>query len=130
MKYISMVFAILFCLSFTAPSSANDETQNNEQAPNKLFENMFRMPSLVDCGPPEMIQKMINEYKEKPLAEGNSFIIRPDHLLQQGPTTLYVNPDTGTWTMVIKYDPPLGPGIWCILNAGSKFGPSLEKTAI
>ena len=64
MKYIYMVFAILFCLSFTAPSSANDETQNNEQAPNKLFENMFRMPSLVDCGPPEMIQKMINDTRK------------------------------------------------------------------
>ena len=30
MRYIYMVFAILFCLSFTAPSMANDETQNND----------------------------------------------------------------------------------------------------
>ena len=57
MKYISMVFAILFCLSFTAPSMATDETQNDEQAPNinKLFEDMFRLPSFVDCGPPEKV---------------------------------------------------------------------------
>ena len=69
MKYISMVFAILFCLSFTAPSMANDETQNNEQAPNinKLFEDMFRLPSFVDCGPPEKVLEMVEQYKEQEL---------------------------------------------------------------
>ena len=67
MKYISMVFAILFCLSFTAPSMANEETQNNEQAPNinKLFEDMFRLPSFVDCGPPEKELEMVEQYKEQ-----------------------------------------------------------------
>ena len=126
-----MVFAILFCLSFTAPSMANDETQNNEQAPTmKLFEDMFRLPALVDCGPPEKILEMIGQYKELEIANGMGFLIRPDAMLQPGPMSLFVNPDTGTWTMVIKYAPPGFPKIWCTIGAGTAFGPAIERTSI
>ena len=131
MKYISMVFAILFCLSFNAPSMANDETQNNEQAPTmKLFEDMFRLPALVDCGPPEKILEMIGQYKELEIANGMGFLIRPDAMLQPGPMSLFVNPDTGTWTMVIKYAPPGFPKIWCTIGAGTAFGPAIKETSI
>ena len=132
MKYISRGFAILFCLSFTAPSMATDETQNDEQAPNinKLFEDMFRLPSFVDCGPPEKVLEMVGQYKEQELVEGQSFLIRPDGMLQPGPMSLYVNPETGTWTMVIKYTPQGFPKIWCIIGAGTGFGPKVDKTSI
>tara|TARA_Y100001978_G_scaffold202283_1_gene222906 strand:- start:3790 stop:4191 length:402 start_codon:yes stop_codon:yes gene_type:complete len=132
MKYLTMVFAILFCLSFTAPSMANDETQNNEQAPNtdKLFKEMFRLPSFVDCGTPEKVLEMISQYGEKEMAQGLSFLIRPDQMLQPGPMSIYVNPQTGTWTMVIKYAPQGFPVTWCIMGAGSAFGPVIGKTSI
>ena len=133
MRYIYMVFAILFCLSFTAPSMANDETQNNEQAPNtlnKLFEDMFRLPAMVDCGPPQKILAMMKQYGEKEIVQGKSFIIRPDMMLQPGPMSLFVNPDTGTWTMVIKYKPQGLTDVWCIMGAGTAFGPAGPKTSI
>ena len=132
MKYISMVFAILFCLSLTAPSMANDETQNDGQAPNtnRLFEDMFRLPSMVDCGPPQKILEMVTQYKELEIAQGLGFLIRPDQMLQPGPVSLYVNPTTGTWSLVIKYKPEGFPATWCIVGAGSGFGPAMEKTAI
>jgi len=128
-----MVFAILFCLSFTAPSMANDETQNNEQAPNtlnKLFEDMFRLPAMVDCGPPEKILAMMKQYGEKEIAQGKSFIIRPDMMLQPGPISLFANPSSGTWTMVIKYKPEGFTDVWCIMGAGTEFGPAGQKTPI
>ena len=68
--------------------------------------------------------------KELEIAGGMGFLIRPDAMLQPGPMSLFVNPDTGTWTMVIKYAPPGFPKIWCTIGAGTAFGPVIEKTSI
>ena len=130
MKSISMVFAILFCLSLTAPSMANDETQKNEQAPdNKLFEEMFRLPSLIDCGSVESISTMLREYGEQPVVNGTTFVLRPDGVMQPGPFTLFVNPSTKTWSMVVQFEPAGFGVIWCITAAGANFGPAPQNTS-
>ena len=62
--------------------------------------------------------------------EGNTFIIRPDLILQPGPLTLFVNPSTKTWTMVVKFKPSGYPEMWCVVGAGTEFGPAIQKTSI
>ena len=41
-----------------------------------------------------------------------------------------VNPENGSWTMEIKYTQQGFPKIWCIIGAGTGFGPKVDKTSI
>lgn len=134
MKLLSLAFAVLFfCSTVTYAEHLGEGAPKEPEtlAPdNKIFEDMFRLPSLIDCGPPDKIQKMVDDYGEVEIAEGNTFIIRPDLMIQPGPFTLYVNPNTKTWTMVVKFKPGGYPEMWCIVGAGTEFGPSVQKTSI
>ena len=132
MKLLTIVFAtLLFCSSFAYAEHEGTTPQEPKtlQPDSKIFEDMFRLPSLIDCGPPEMVAKMMEDYKEVPVAEGNTFINRPDLMLQPGPFTLYVNPNTKSWTMVVKFKPAGFPEMWCTVGAGTDFGPVLQKTS-
>jgi hypothetical protein len=134
MKLLSLVLAaLIFCSTVTYAEHLGEGTPKEPEtlAPdNKIFEDMFRLPSLIDCGPPDKIQKMVDDYGEVPIAEGNTFIIRPDLILQPGPLTLFVNPSTKTWTMVVKFKPAGYPEMWCVVGAGTEFGPAIQKTSI
>lgn len=133
MKLLSLAFAaLIFCstVTYAEHEGGNAPKEPETLAPdNKIFEDMFRLPSLIDCGPPDKITKMVQEYGEVPIAEGNTFIIRPDLMLQPGPLTLFVNPNTKTWTMVVKFKPSGYPEMWCVVGAGTEFGPAIQKTS-
>ncbi len=91
---------------------------------------MFRMPTLIDCGAPEFVEKVLENFEEIAVGEGQTFVIRPDGLMQPGPYVFYANPETKTTSLVVKFDPPYGPGIWCIISAGAEFKPAItgDKT--
>jgi hypothetical protein len=138
MKLKTFLFAVLMCISTgtfatepeTKPQTPEPDIDKQFQYDPKIFKNMFRLPSLIDCGPPDKIMEMLHQYEEKPFAQGKTFVTRPDGMLQPGPFTFFVNAQTGSWSLVVQFTPEaLGP-IWCITAAGSSFGPVPLDTKI
>ena len=130
-KKLCMTMAVIVCMStfaFAEHESANPKTDKSPQGQTGT-PGMFRLPTLTDCGAPANIIKMITEYEEVAVANGQTFLIKPDGELAPGAFTLFVNPNTHTWTLAVQVLPP-GPdtvGIWCIAAAGSDFGPVAQK---
>ena len=132
MKIKTFVFAVLMCFSTfaIAEHESTPQTPTPETIDPKIFEDMFRLPTFIDCGTPEVVMKMLVDYEEIPIAQGQTFTIRPDLQLQPGPFTLFVNPETGSFSFVVQFKPAdFGP-IWCITQAGSNFGPTAKRTSI
>tara|TARA_B100000242_G_scaffold292168_1_gene266984 strand:- start:745 stop:1161 length:417 start_codon:yes stop_codon:yes gene_type:complete len=138
MKLKILLFAILMCISTgtfatepeTKPQTTEPEIDKQFQYDPKIFKQMFRLPSLIDCGPPDKVMDMLAQYEEEPFAQGKTFVTRPDGMLQPGPFTLFANAKTGSWSLVVQFTPEgLGP-IWCITAAGSSFGPVPLDTKI
>ena len=136
--FFAMVLIIFLILPMTAKAEHEDpgtndvmpEVEKEFQYDPKIFQNMFRLPTLIDCGTPDKIMEMLNQYEEKPFAQGKTFVTRPDGMLQPGPFTFFVNAKTGSWSLVVQFTPEtLGP-IWCITAAGSSFGPVPLDTKI
>lgn len=126
MAHLITIATILF-MFLASPLRAQEE--NKEIDPNQFYptNKMFRMPALIDCGTPDEVNKILTKFEEVPFAIGKTFVIRPDGIMQPGPFTLYANPQTGTISMVVKYDPPTGPGIWCFHAVGSDFKPYIPE---
>lgn len=91
--------------------------------------SMFKMPALIDCGKPEYVQKVLDDFKEVPVGDGMTFVVRPDGIMQPGPFTFYANPETSSTSIVIKFEPPFGPGIWCMIHSGTNFAPARQGDA-
>jgi len=81
------------------------------------------LPAIVDCGLPLAITTIIESFNEKAFIEGETVIKRPDGVLMQAKMTMYLNADTGTYSLVAKF--PVN--IWCIINSGGKVKPSIIK---
>ena len=136
MKIKTFVFAVLLCLctvAFATEHESNTQTPEPElekELPEfdpKIFDQMFRLPSLIDCGAPEKVTEMLSNYEEVPVAQGRTFVLRPDGMLQPGPFTLFVNPKTTSWSLVVQFTPEGFPPIWCITSAGTGFGPIPQR---
>ena len=128
-----IIFVLIFLLATGTIAQENESKPENDkqfQYDPRMFEQMFRLPSLIDCGPPNKVIEMLQKYGEEPLAQGKTFVTRPDGMLQPGPFTFFVNAKTGSWSLVVQFTPEaLGP-IWCITAAGSSFGPVPLDTKI
>ena len=124
--------AALLCLGTTlafAEHEGKQETQPAQVDP-KIFSNMFRLPSLIDCGSPTIVMEMLAEYEEVPVANGRTFVLRPDGMVQPGPFTLFINSRTQTFSFVVQFTPEGIDPIWCIIGAGTDFGPVAQKTML
>ena len=132
MKTLAIILAITVALFSNTLYAQEPNTQTippkNFTDPNFPFptDGMFRMPALIDCGAPKFVKKILENFEEIAVGEGQTFVIRPDGLMQPAPYTFYANPETKTTSLVVKFDPPFGPGIWCIINAGAEFQPALS----
>ena len=72
--------AVIVCMStfaFAEHESANPKTDKPPQGQTGT-PGMFRLPTLTDCGAPANIIKMITEYEEVAVANGQTFLIKPD----------------------------------------------------
>ncbi|MBB13260.1 MAG: hypothetical protein CMC78_03730 [Flavobacteriaceae bacterium] len=135
--YPTIFFAIVLTIFVILPLTAKAEHEGpgtNDVMPeftDPQFpfprEGMFRMPALIDCGDPKYVKKILADFKEIPVGTGQTFVIRPDGLMQPAPFTFYANPETRTTSVVVKFVPPFGPGIWCIISAGAEFQPAGPK---
>ena len=74
-------------------------------------------------------QKVLDDFKEVPVGDGMTFVVRPDGIMQPGPFTFYANPETSSTSIVIKFEPPFGPGIWCMIHSGTNFAPARQGDA-
>lgn len=73
-------------------------------------------PPDQQCGPLEKIQELVGKYGEAPLASMAS---------DKGPLWLFVNPETGTFTIVAMVSAKAG----CLLASGDGFRPLTHKPA-
>ena len=89
-------------------------------------DNTDKSRTNLSVGEDEDIPSPPENFEEVAVGEGQTFVIRPDGLMQPAPYTFYANPETKTTSLVVKFDPPFGPGIWCIINAGAEFQPALS----
>ena len=132
--YPAIFFAIVLTIFVILPLTAKAEHEGpgtQDQIPeftDPKFpfprDGMFRMPALIDCGEPQFVEKILENFEEIAVGDGQTFVIRPDGLMQPAPYTFYANPETRTTSLVVKFDPPFGPGIWCIISAGAEFQPA------
>ena len=88
-------FMIFFLMLLADPLPANAE--------------VTQLTSQVQCAPRgEVVAGLTGNYGEVPAAQGNT----PGTLME-----VYVNPDTGTWTIVVSYP----DGKTCMLASGDDF---------
>jgi hypothetical protein len=113
MKTLALILSMIVLMFGSIASAEHEGIDKQDQIPeftDPKFpfprDGMFRMPALIAVG------------------DGQTFVIRPDGLMQPSPYTFYANPKTRTTSLVVKFDPPYGPGIWCIISAGAEFQPA------
>jgi hypothetical protein len=122
----------LFVVTFATISSTdagvisvlNTQTEPPEQgipAP-QTKPSVMHLPSIIDCGRPESIQELVvGQFQELPFVNGGTVVKRPDGVIMPALMTIYVNLETGTYSLVAKF-PEVG--LWCIINSGGNFKPA------
>lgn len=64
---------------------------------------------------------LVNDYNEVPVADATGALTMQDSTVFGGETVIFINPDTGSYTLVFRDEKT---SIACILAAGEKFGPA------
>jgi len=99
----------------------------------------LKLPTFIDCGSSENINKLIERHGEIPFAEMNGAItIPPGNRMLQGKTILYINPQTGAYSMVMEIPQNYSGSAdnvygleKCIIGFGGGFVPAItNKTSI
>tara|TARA_A100001035_G_scaffold256987_1_gene232681 strand:- start:247 stop:630 length:384 start_codon:yes stop_codon:yes gene_type:complete len=120
-KLTLMLLCGLAILTGTVSLHAQEQTQT------------FKLPTFIDCGTKEAIDKLIGKYNEIPFATGEiAVIIPPGNQMIQGPMTMYIDPVNGSYTMTMTLEPREGwPNPFnlekCIISYGKNFKPASIK---
>jgi hypothetical protein len=110
MKRAALTLGLLFWVVTSTFVSAQEN-----QGP----QNIVPLPIIIDCGSKEEIGKILLEYKEIPLAEGTATWKIPDGRFLQGPMTIWINPETFTYSITIEPTEETA----CIIMPGVNFQP-------
>lgn len=107
-------------VSFILVSSATfaQETPNREDEQGQI--RFMKLPGMVDCSEPAMVDAFLSRYGEIQVAQAKSFIQTPDGTLLEGDLAFYANPETYSYSVVVQFDEI---GLWCIVNTGTEFKP-------
>jgi hypothetical protein len=120
MKHI--LITLLFIL-FATTIHANPQIEENEIPPSaQPVPQVYYLPSIVDCGSPEVIYEIIQKFGEIPFIEGDTMVKRPDGVVMPAKMTMFYNNTSGTYSLVARF-----PAFWCILNSGGKVKPVIPK---
>jgi hypothetical protein len=85
----------------------------------------MHLPSIIDCSSPQNILSLVQgKFKEIPFVNGGTVVKRPDGVIMPALMTLYVNMETGTYSLVAKF-PEVS--LWCIINSGGNFKPAIPE---
>jgi hypothetical protein len=80
------------------------------------------LPLMIQCTAAEIVERMVEEYDELPFIEGNGSWQIPNGQNINGRVEMYVNPSTGSFTIVI----PLGTDVKCVVISGKDLKPMLS----
>jgi hypothetical protein len=120
---------------FKKPGEANQAPQTPHLQPQPQppgWGKLQKLPSVLDCGPEALIKRKLATYKEVEMMKGKSVIQAP-HGMIEGDFSFYVNPDSGSFSMVF-FLPKIPNNSYkieaCIINVGKELQPGLQGRAI
>jgi hypothetical protein len=109
------LLTILVVAFFFVTTTINAEEEGSHPT------DQFLSPTLP-CNSWEVIaHNLVNGYSEVPVADGSGALTMQDSTVFGGETVIFINPDTGSYTLVFREEES---GIACILAAGEQFGPA------
>ncbi|MAZ97343.1 MAG: hypothetical protein CMP53_07470 [Flavobacteriales bacterium] len=126
MKKLLKIFSILgiACLlsgAMLTQLTAQEQDQQPTDPNAYKMPGMMKLPTYIDCGPYNEILAIVQgQNGEMPFALFESFIQIPNGQLLKGPAALYVNRETGSWSVVVEIE---SAGL-CITQFGGRFGPA------
>ena len=116
MRKAALIAGLLYWVATSISVLAQEESQPKQP--------MVNLPVMLDCGPMEVIAKMLVDYKEVPVAQADVIWKIPNGEYLSGPMTIFANPEDGTVSFVIE----IGQGFACIAFPGKRFGPYIQGT--
>ena len=128
--FANIEIAIVLIAIFFATQTYGQEPK---EIPNGTDIGVVKLPTFIDCGTSEAIEKVMESYKtELPFATYNSIIMIPPGNMLQGKTTLYIDPRTGSWSEIFELPTVSGPNPFglekCIIGFGTGFKPFVEQS--
>lgn len=86
-------------------------------------QGIMKLPIMVDCGPREVVEKLLRDHGEIPTAQALVTWSLPSGQYLRGPMVIWANPKTFTVSIVIM------PAIdfACIVMPGANFSPIYDK---
>ena len=93
-----------------------------QPAPEPTPEDMIKqLPIMVDCGPGQPIVDIINRHGEIPFANFELFLRIPNGQILRQPATMFVNSQTGSWSIVAWFPESETA---CIVQSGISLSPA------
>lgn len=84
---------------------------------------VVHLPIMVECGPTEyFMNNVIVKYNEVPFGKMHVSFMTPQGAWLQGVGTMYVNPEVGSWSLVVDFPDSLTNS--CYFLGGTDFGPA------
>jgi len=113
MKRTALIIGLLFWVATSITVFAQE---------NQSPQNIIPLPIVIDCGSKQEIAKILIEYKEIAVAQGNATWKIPNGQYLQGPMTVWINPQTFTFSITIEPTSETA----CIVMPGTNFQPVVQ----
>ena len=111
-----LILLVLLGLATFKLALAEPQPQEEPKVP------VTNLPLMLQCTAAEVVERMVEEYDELPFIEGNGTWLIPNGQSISGKIEMYVNPSTGSFTLVI----PLGTDVKCVVISGKDLKPMLS----
>jgi hypothetical protein len=108
MKKAALITGLLFWVATSFTVFAQEST-----------DPLVQLPIMVDCGPTQQIDKILEGYEEVPVAKADVMWRLPSGDFLSGPLTIFAHPEKRTISMVIQPSEDFA----CIAFPGNNFGP-------
>lgn len=108
-------------------SIAAAEPKIEENLPTPVEPSYRLLPSFINCTDVDNLDTIVGNYSEIPFSIGEGTILIPAPPGRfEGQIRTYVNPDAGSFTIVLMLDETVG----CILVMGRNFGPWVGENTL
>ena len=132
MKYILTIFAsiVMSTVTYAQLNIPQGNTPNMPNLPqgNLPYGTVRKLPLMAMCGSVENLSAKLRQYNEIPMVHGKAALEVPNAGLLEGRMTLYMNPQTKSFTYIFYLQPPMVPnpmGIEaCIQSVGKEIMPA------
>ena len=114
---LTVLLGTMLTISIAAAEPKNDNPLPSEPTWSLL-------PSFINCTDINSLEEVITKYQEIPFTSGHGMILIPTAPGRfSGELRTYVNPDTGSFSVVLMLDASTG----CILVMGKDFSPWMQN---